>query len=195
MKRHVYILCITISVLAWACNSDPCADFDCGNGTCNEIGGEAVCRCGTGNGYELDDEGKCTVISAKRFEGTWNATEIRTNNQTFDRDTLAYQVVITDDVDDVPRIFLRNLGGLDPAFCDPQSEISILANVSIRNINITAATYCPKPSENFSGYSVSALEGTDTIASAGDAIRLNYRLMFTDNTGEKTFDCEVSMVP
>ncbi|MEO1414921.1 MAG: hypothetical protein AAFW00_06565 [Bacteroidota bacterium] len=195
MKKHVYALLMLVSMTAWACNSDPCDGFDCGNGTCTEIGGDAICRCGTGNGYELDNDGKCTVISAKRFEGTWNATEVRTNNQTFEQDTLEYQVVIEDDLDDVPRIFLRNLGGLDPSFCDPQNQISILANVSIRNINITPATYCPKPSENFSGYSISALDGTDTIASAGDVIQLNYHLMFTDNQGEKDFDCVVSLVP
>lgn len=49
---------------------DPCKDNLCGgNGTCQE----GVCLCN--NGYELDKEGACTVISRNQFLGSFNATE------------------------------------------------------------------------------------------------------------------------
>lgn len=172
------------------CNKASCNNVDCGEfGDCVELTESTLCRCQTG--YEKDDDELCNIKSSGRYLGNWSATELRFDNDKFTQETLSYDVSISEDANEASRIRFSNLGNLDNSFCNFSEPIEVLATVSVQNISVVNATYCP--GGQFSGYNVSSIVGTDTISGSGDRIQMNFRLTYTDKQGKKDFDCDVTL--
>jgi hypothetical protein len=71
-KNFLFFGLFAFAVLGFtACESDPCADKDCGTGVCDTDG---TCICDPG--YEYDANGSCSVVTEHKFEGSWNVTDV-----------------------------------------------------------------------------------------------------------------------
>ncbi|WNJ19589.1 hypothetical protein [Pontibacter sp. G13] len=176
-------------LLALGCNGDPCSDTDCGTfGTCSEVSDEALCICDTG--YEPDDEGRCEIRSASRYEGTWTATEtcVDQNNQT---STQTYSVVITSssDTTQLTRIFLSNLGNFD---CQP----NVVGTISRSSLTIAEATYCVEVDNmgNLIDPGVQFSTSTGRLEATNDTLNLSYEAVFEENGVAQSKACEVFLV-
>lgn len=191
-KNFIWIQILLLLTFGWyeGCNRVNCNNVDCGEfGECVELTETTACRCESG--YEKDEDELCNVKSSGRYIGSWAATEVRFNNNTFTQESFSYDVEISEDTSRASIIKFSNLGNLDNSTCSFSDPIEVLASISIQNISIVGATYCPDG--QFSGYRLSTLVGTDSISDSGNRIQMNFRLAFSDSQGDQDFDCDVTL--
>lgn len=70
--KHFFLLTLfAVTLSFYACETDPCADKDCGTfGTCDTDG---TCLCDAG--YEYDANGSCTVSTEGKFSGIYSTAD------------------------------------------------------------------------------------------------------------------------
>jgi hypothetical protein len=134
---------ITVSAVMFfnACTSDPCKDVNCGvNGNC--VDGNCVCS----TGYEGVD---CSIKSADKFVGTWNGTDVCTQNY-------SYTATITESSTEADKILITNFGGFGP---------SVVINATVSSTTFSVA------SQTFGTVTIS---GSGSISSDGKTITITY---------------------
>ena len=87
-KNFFFLLTLLVSVALFqtACETDVCADKDCGFGLCLEDG---ACDCDPG--YEYDANGSCTVLTTAKFTGEFRVVD----DSLCSSDATPYIVVVT----------------------------------------------------------------------------------------------------
>ena len=96
MKSLLFYLCF-LSLVLGACNTNPCEDLLCGNGTCDN----GKCDCFTG--YESAEGGNCNQEIRQKFLGGWIVNE---------RDNLGNNYssqILVDPSPDINQFYIINL--------------------------------------------------------------------------------------
>jgi hypothetical protein len=190
-----------------SCATEPCADVDCGTfGDCFTVGEEGVCLCTTG--YEQNEAGLCEIRSADKFTGTYDVTEVCSDN--FGPGTTEYTYETTVGASDtaVTVIFFDNLGDLvlvgddgngnEVELCRPEVFAIVAEDAfSIQGFE-DGVTYCADQGQDvmFSGYKFVPVDGNTplggTISEDETTINLAFRVEFSadfdgDGTAEDFF--------
>lgn len=101
-----------------------CQNVECVNGLCDEAFG--TCRCSTG--YELDADGKCTILSRDKFISSsgWKVVDICPSG------TYNYDAVISPTISALNKVIVNHYGGYEAG----SSQLAANAVVEGVNINI-----------------------------------------------------------
>ncbi len=168
MKRLGFsILTLAVLLSTQACKEDPCETKDCGPfGNCVAVDDEASCNCE--DGFELDDDGLCSIYSITHFQGDFTTTEICTdhlrNDTTYQK---SYDLTIS--LASFTEINLESLGGF---FCHT-GPLTAKATVTGNDFQLQAGTYC-EDIVNQTQYDIS---GNGQISQEG--ISFSYQLSFS----------------
>lgn len=119
--KNVATACLAVAMAFSfsSCDSDPCKDIDCVNGTLTESGDNCSCVCEAG--YEGAD---CTNESRVKFVGTYNFTDACTG--------VGYSQTISNG-NSAEKIVFSNLG-------DFSTAAVVTANVDLNALTIVDAT-------------------------------------------------------
>jgi hypothetical protein len=148
-----------------SCESDPCEDVTCVNGTLTEVGDNCTCECA--DGYEGAD---CATVSRGKFLGANNATTSWSGNDVCSGivDPFTYTATIGSAGADEISVLVSNFGGFG-------SQFTFTAPVD-------GLTFTNAGPINFGGATVTNVVGT--INEAGTTINVTYTS--TDATSTTT---------
>lgn len=160
----VLVCCLALGVMTFAsCESDPCEDVTCVNGTAVASGDNCNCDCDAG--YEGDD---CTTLSRTKFVGTYTVADACSESGAG-----TYTVTITASSTEVDKVLISNFWG---AYSN-----NVIATVD--GNTLTIANQDP----DSDGYPVS---GTGTYSATNNTITVNYTV--TETASGDTDVCQAT---
>jgi hypothetical protein len=182
MKNRILQFTFALFLMAGAglvlssCETDPCKDVECGaNGFCLD----GVCICNPG--YEADASGQCTVRSADKFVGTYQASETCVGGVMG-----TYNMTVTASSVDADIILIEGLGDF---LCTNGSRVVARAVVDKSDITLEEGPFCPSTAQAFSGYWFS---GSGSLSATNLMLDISYTEIDTFQGTSQSFTCTVN---
>jgi hypothetical protein len=166
--KHFFFLVLFVAASAalfTACESDPCADKDCGNGLCLEDG---ACDCDAG--YEYDSAGACLQVIEHKFVALYTASEDCNLSPAADPYTVTIKHGASETDGDV---LLTGLYGKDDTNVNNFFQNDVKAKVDATGLGLTIAKQ--EPDATSPGFTI---EGTGTYNPATNKITFNYMVHY-----------------